>query len=259
MATRKLYELLAQEGQLKGQSAATRTELIGTLKSKRHLFEETRIVFQPNTDGASQIEEKHSKLQSTVMQELKWLAGIWSKAINLSYAVQEGNTQARGDVVLDDGTVLIKNAPAAALLELDKRAGELQDLLNAVPTLDPAKAFELDPSRPAGEYKAREIRKERTKKIFSYIVMVPPTPEHPAQVKELMDDKVIGTVAEAEWSGLITPAQKADLLTRVEDVRRATKAALFRANAVEVTAAPNVAGALFNYVLDGQKPTAATP
>lgn len=48
----KLHELLAVEGQLKGQAQATRTELRGSFEKKRHLFEEKVLTYVSNEEGA---------------------------------------------------------------------------------------------------------------------------------------------------------------------------------------------------------------
>ena len=226
----KLHELLAVEGQLKGQAESARKDLRNTFEKKRHLFEEKRVTFQPLTENAVSLTETQSDIQTNVTDELTWISGIWSKALDVAYNVAEANTAARSDVVLDDGTMLLPQVPSTALLELEKRAGEIQELISAVPTLDPAKGFQSDPDRKDGTYKAREVRKTRTKKTFVPLVLAQATKEHPAQVKEGFEDVPVGTVIEQEWSGLITPKTKGEMLERVEEVRRAIKQARQRAN-----------------------------
>ncbi len=244
----KLHELLAVEGQLKGQAQSTRTELAATFKGKRHLFEEKVITFQPNEENAKEVREQQSDLQSQVRAELRWIAGIWSKAIDVSYAVAESNTAARADVVLEDGRVLLASVPATALLELEKRAAEIAELIKAVPTLDPAKGFTPDPARGVGIYRARDVQKTRTKKDVRVIVGAQATKEHPAQVQYVNIDVPTGTVLEQEWSGLITPAEKAELLERAEHFGRAVKQARQRANEQTVPAADVIGEKIFDYV-----------
>ena len=247
---RKLFELLVIEGQLKTQATHTRTDLRATFQSKRHLFEEKRKTFTPSEEGAAPVVEEQSDIQSTVVAELHWLAGIWTKAIDTSYAVAEGNTKARADVVLDNGTTVLSQVPATALLELDKRAAEIQEVLLAVPTLDPAKGFRPDPDKAAHVYRARDVVKSRTKKVEEFIVIVPATPEHPAQVGKANKDVVTGAILEQEWSALVTPAEKSRMIERVEELRRAFKAALHRANAVELESVTVSCGKqIFDYVL----------
>lgn len=230
----KLHELLAVEGQLRGQAQATRTELRATFTNKRHLFEEKRVTFTPAEDGAQPISEQQSDLQSKINDELAWIAGIWSNAIDVSLQVADANQRARADIVLDDGSTLLTNVPAVALLELEKRAAEIHELILAIPTLDPAKGFVIDTDRGAGVYKAREVVKTRTKKAQRPLVLFPATKEHPAQTQIISEDVAVGRVLEQEWSGLITPAEKGILLERAEALARAVKKARMRANDVEI-------------------------
>src|SRR5205807_141875 len=103
-------------------------------------------------------------LQSTVPDELRWISDFLVRSLDVSYQVSEANTAARANVELEDGTVLLSNVPATTLLELEKRMKEMQDLVNSIPTLDPAKGFKQDPDRGANVYKAREDVRTRTKK-----------------------------------------------------------------------------------------------
>lgn len=250
---KKLFELLVVEGQLKTQAQATRADLRNTFEKKRHLFEEKRKTFLSSEEGGGSVVEEQSDIQTTVPDELAWLAGIWTKVIDTSYAVAVGNTQARADVVLDNGAVLLTGVPATALLELEKRAAEMEEILKSVPTLDPAKGFKADPDRGANIYRARDVSKARTKKVEEFVVVVPATTEHPAQVAKVNKDVTTGTIQEQEWSALLTPADKGVLIERAEGLRRAIKAALHRANAVSMSETLPVCGEkLFGYVLKGE-------
>jgi hypothetical protein len=246
----KLHELLAVEGQLKGQAQATRTDLKATLEKKRHLFEKKVVTFHPNEENAQTVTEQQSDLQSTVPKELEWIAGIWSKALDVSFQVAEANRWALADVTLDDGTVLLKQVPATALLELEKRAAEIQELVSAIPTLDPAKGFRPDPDQGNYVYRARDVVKKRTKKVPRVITLAPATEQHPAQAQVINEDAEIGTITEQEWCALLTPAEKGDMLERAEALRRAIKQARQRANDVplDTTKMPAVGAALFGYV-----------
>lgn len=256
----KLHEMLAVEGQLKAQAQATRTDLRNTFEKKRHLFEKKVVTFQPTEEGLQATTEQQSDLQSNIRKELTWIAGIWGKALDVAYVVADGNTKGRADVVLDDGTVLLKSAPATALLELEKRAAEIQELVTAIPTLDPAKGFAPDTDQGSDIYRAREVIKTRSKKDVRVITLAVATPEHPAQAQIVPVDVLTGHTVEQEWSSLITPAQKADLLERAEELRRAVKRARMRANDVEIADQHvGVGKAIFDYVFDNKKGAAVTP
>ena len=250
----KLHELLAVEGNLETQAVKVRNDLINTFEKKRHLFEEKRVVFQPNTEGAPAVTESQSDIQSTVEKELGWIGGHIAKALDASYQVAEANTVARGDVVLEEEgePVLLKGLPATALLELEKRVGEIHQLLNAIPTLDPAKGFKQDAQRGEGIYLAREVVKERTKKATKVIVKYEATKEHPAQTEMVTVDAPVGNIREQEWSALMTPADKAALIERVEILLRAVKRGRSRANDQEVDQSKKIGRVLLDYVFNGK-------
>lgn len=248
----KLHELLAVETALEGQANKCRTELAATFEKKRHLFEEKRTTFTPNGEGQSAVIEVQSDLQSTVRKELAWLAAHLTKSLDASYQVAEANTQARADVVLEGTELpLLVGLPATALLELEKRMTEIGDLVKAIPTLDPAKGFAPDSQRGPGTFKAREVVKVRTKKTAKVLVKYEATKEHPAQTEMVMEDVPVGQIQEQEWSGLITPAEKSDLINRVEILGRAIRRARSRANEQKVESGKAIAGNLLSYILNG--------
>jgi len=244
----KLHELLAVESSLETQALKCRSDLANTFEKKRHLFEEGITTFTANTGDAQPFEEAKSTLQSTVAKELGWLQPFIIKSLDASYQVAEANTLARADVLLDDGTVLLTGLPATALLELEKRIAEIHGLIGAIPTLDPAKGFVVDTQRGEDIFKAREIRTVRTKKAFVPLVLAAATKEHPAQVKEGFEDQPIGTIVKQEWSGLMTPADKADLLAKCEEVSRAVRSARSRANEQVVDSTKKIGAKLLGHI-----------
>ncbi len=246
-----LHEQLAVEGQVESQATKCRTQLTATFGSKRHLFEEKRKAFTPTVEGLMSENTVESTLQSSIKEELDWIAPFLTKALDASLQVAEANTRAVADVVLETGETLATNVPATALLELEKRVTEVKTLVEAIPTLDPAKGFQPDATHAKaafGVFRARDIRKPRTQKTKEVLELAPATDKHPRQVQVLDVDKPIGYTDEQEWSGLITPSVKADLLNRVEILFRAVKAARSRANDVAVDRSRQYGAALIGYV-----------
>jgi hypothetical protein len=244
----KLHELLAVDGNLKGQADKTRTDLRATFANKRHLFEEKVVTFKPVDETERTVTESQLDLQTTVRKELSWISDILAKSLDVSFQVADANTKAKASIVLEDGTTLAEDVPATALLELEKRAGELQELVASIPTLDPAKGFKPAPARGDGIYEAREAVTRRTKKVQRPIVLYQATPEHPAQTQLITEDVVTGQITTQEWSGLLTPAEKADMFERVERLRRAIKKARARANEATVDTTRKVGDSLLKYV-----------
>ena len=231
---RKLHEFLGSQSQVFTQADQCRKDLANTFEKKRHLFGETLVVFQPSAEGAQTVTESQSTLQSKVGDELRWISDILAKAYDSEATIDEGNTTARANVMLDNGDVILPNLPSTQLMQLDKRLGELMQFVQGIPTLDPAKGFTPAAARGAGIFQARAVRKTRTRKEQVPMVVIAPTAEHPGQGTVITKDVEIGVIVEQEWSGLITPATKATMLERVEELRRAVKQARSRANDVEV-------------------------
>lgn len=244
----KLHELLAVQQTLHGQAEKTRKDLLVSFDKKRHLFSEKVVTFTPFEEAGKTTTEEQSDLQTTIVSELKWLAEIIAPAIDVAFQVDEANTSARADVIIDRQVILPK-VPATALLQLEKRANELHEFVSAIPTLDPAKGFQPDPVRGVGISKAREVVKTRTKKTQRPLVLTPATDKHPAQVQLITEDIPVGTIQELEWSGLITPSEKAKLIDRAERLRNAVRQARARANEQSITQDDNKIGkVLLDYV-----------
>src|SRR6266853_1874872 len=223
----KLHELLAVESNLETQAIKCRTDLANTFEKKRHLFEEKRTLFTPNAENAQTATEVQSDIQSTVAKELSWIKGHIAKSWDASYRVAETNTIARADIVLEDETVIAKDIPATSLLERQKRLAEVMSLAQAIPTLDPAKGFRPDDQRGNGIFAARPVTKKRTTKqpqvIVKYDAVIKDGVGIPAQTELYSADVVVGIIEEQEWSGMMTPADKANLLDRIDKLSRAVR------------------------------------
>lgn len=240
----QLHELLAIDSNLKNQSDKARTELRKTFTDKHHLFTERKVVTIPLQEGQPATTEVQSDIQTNVTSELKWLSGILSKSIDVSYQIAQTNRNAVADIVLDNGDILAKDVPATALLELEKRVKEMMDLIQSIPTLDPAKGFAPDADRGAGFFKAREVEKVRTQKVQKALVLYPATPEHPAQTQLVSVDEPVAKIKEQEWSSRVTVAAKAELFDRAESVLQAVKQARARANEIKVDTTAKIGSVL---------------
>jgi len=246
----KLHELLAVGTNLENQANKTRADLMATFDKKRHLFEKKLVTFQSNEEGVAPVTEAQSDIQSTVSKELGWISSILTKDIDLGHQIDIANTQAKADIVTEDGETITKDVPATSLLQLEKHLQKFHELLVTVPTLDPAKGFSQDDTREVGIFRAREVNKFRTKKIAKPLVLAPATDKHPAQVQLVTEDVVTGNIQEQEWSALLTPATKADLIERGEVLLRAVKKARARANEMDLdVAAHKIGKRLLDYVL----------
>lgn len=230
----KLHELLAVSSNKKGQVEKILEDITTLFTKKPHLFQEKVTTFTPRIEDGVMLVEEQSDLQTTVAKELDWLGRHLATGIDLAYQISQANTSAKADIVLADGFVLLGGIPATALLELEKSIAAIQKVVAHIPTLDPAKGFELDTAKGSMVYKARTVEKARTKKVKKVLVKFPATKEHPAQTEVYDGEEVTGDIRVQEWSSLLTPAMKAKLLDRCEGLMRAVKQARSRANETEV-------------------------
>jgi hypothetical protein len=252
----KLHELLATSSSTDAQAAKVTAELTNTFTKKQHLFGEKIVTTTPlAAEGAEPpTTEIQSTAQTTVTQELKWVSEIIAKALDVDYQIDVANTHAKAHIVLEDGTEIAKDVPATALLQLEKSLKKVQDLAIAIPTLDPAKGFTPDGNKGAGYFIARPVRKNKTKKINTVLTLAPATEHHPAQVSVFPEDVKVADVVENEWSSLITPSTKADIIDRTDQIIRAVKKARARANEQVIdTDTIRIGSKLLEYVFNGAK------
>lgn len=247
----KVHELLAVQDPLKGQSKKVQADLKLTFHGKRHLFEETLKSFIPFGENAKQETIEEKAIQSTVAKEIDFVSKHLIKAIDIGYQVDIANSTAVADVVTEDGDELLKGMPATALLQLEHRLKEVQELVVSIPTVDPAKGFTLDSARGEGIYKARDVRKNKTEKQDKPVTIAPATDKHPEQAVLKTYDVPVGHLLEQEWSGLITPSVKSQLIDRAEILLRAVKAARARANNIDIdTRNLKIGQTLLNYIFE---------
>lgn len=245
----KVHELLAVQEPLKGQSKKVQADLKLTFHGKRHLFEETRKTFEPFGENAKSETVDEKAINTTVQAEITAINKHLAKAIDIGYQVDIANSTAKADVVTEDGEKLLSQVPATALLQLEHRLKEIHELVSSIPTVDPAKGFTIDITQTGGIYKARDVRKQKTEKKDVPVTIAKATDKHPEQAVLKTYDIPIGHLLEQEWSGLITPATKSDLIDRVEIVNRAVKTARAQANNIDVdTKSLKIGKTLLDYI-----------
>lgn len=249
----KMHELIAVNSDIKGQANKTRGDLLSTFNTKRHLFTKKIVTFKPVADGTVAQTEAQSDIQTTLTKEISWVQEFLAKAIDSTFQIDTGNTQAKADIVVGDDPakpeLVIKDIPAMTLLELEKHLAAVRELAIAIPTLDPAQGFQPDAVAGKGIWKAKDVNKERTKKIKRVVVLAPATDKHPAQVVQEPEDVVTGTILEQEWSALTTPSLKSQVINRCDTLLQAVKKARSRANSLELDVTGNKIGKkLLDYV-----------
>ncbi len=250
-----LHEILAIEQEVKANAERARGQLIETFRTKQTHFTGIRRTFRPFAvdeaagENAGERLEAETQLAKTVPEELGQMMREVGKALDLGMQVDEANTRARADVVVD-GEVLLRDVPATFLLQLERRLKEVRSVFKEVPCFDPVRIWNADPAADKKHVLRAEpvttIRKQRARK---YNVMVEATKEHPAQVDIVEVDEPVGEIRSYEWTGMVSTGRKEALLEQVERLLVAVKQARSRANAVSIDRERQAATVLTNFLL----------
>jgi len=245
----QLHEVLAVEGDLAGQSQRIIEETIKTF-GRSELFTGSTKTLKMDDDNRSSEEAagfEQREITTTVKARLDYTAESATRYIDASFQKERTNQDAKSDIVIGDVTVA-SDVPATALLGLEKRLKEIRKVYESVPTLQQGVKWEKSPDDGADIWKAEnaEVR-TRTEKTVTPVVLYEATKEHPAQVKEVAKDVVVGKFTEEKISGMVTSAQKSAWIGRIDELIRAVKQARKRANNTDVVLV-EIGQKLFNYI-----------
>ena len=249
----KLHEILAVESGLQTTAKKTNEETIGTFRKKDEHFVETVTEVRHFSEEDQKLDTTETKaMVTTVVDKLLYNAGANVKAIDAYLQKEATNQHATADLMVDD-VVLAIAVPATVLLGLETKLTELRAVYDAIPTLAPGPTWVEDRDRRAhgGVYKAADPDVTfRTRRVLKPIVMSPATKEHPAQVQAVQEDTPVARIVKHHRSGMLTSAQKSDLLGRIDKLLRATKRARQRANTAEVVKG-EIGRKLFDFIHAG--------
>ncbi len=253
--TTKLHELLAVEQERKGEADRARSEARSMFDKRQGHFTGMRRTFRPFSvdeqrgESAGERLEAETRLVTTVHEVLGDALKAMGKALDVSYQIDEANTRARADIVIDD-EVIARDVPATFLLQFEKRLRDVRAILEAAPTFDPVRLWQPDPGADHKNVLRAEpvvtIRKQRTRK---YNVMHEATKEHPAQIDIVEIEEPVGEIRAHDWTGMLSPRQKVESIEQVDRLMIAVKRARARANAIDVDAERRISDPLVDFIL----------
>jgi len=246
----KLHEMLAVEKTASTAAGKLLSESKKTM-SKDSLFRgQTRVLTHFSDDSRNLDTTETQAITTTVKDNLMYLRDAWCKWVNIVGTIDRANQEAVADIVID-GETIVEKVPATTLLGLESKLSEFRKLLDIVPTLAPGINWIPDPSSEIqGVYKTadpistiKEVREQDFKKITEA------TEQHPAQVAQVEIAKPVGRYETVSLSGMISPLEKAEILTRLDAMLRAVKQARSRANGVECER-QRFSESIFDYILN---------
>lgn len=250
MSKSKLHELLAVESDLQGAANKIMAETKDTFNKRAdHFtgFHKDLTMLDAAREPEAAAGAEHKELVSTVDEKLAYTEKTVIKYFDALLQKEKTNQNAKADLIVD-GVTIGKDLPATFLLGLETRLKAVKEYYEAIPTLQPGVAWVPDTTQRPGVYKAstQDVR-TKTEKTIKAKVLYDATKEHPAQIDKWTEDVVIGLFKTDRWSGMLSPAQKSELLGRLDALMQATKQARQRANHAEVVS-DHIGKALFDFV-----------
>lgn len=247
----KLHELLAVMTDLESVAKKTRDEAIHTFSKKQQHFRGSDKFLTMFAEERKQEEEGQrviEPLTTTVNDKLEYIKESQSKWYDALFQMETTNQNATADLLVD-GNVIAENVPATFLLGMEGRLKALRAVFEAIPTQDPS--YEWIPDEDAGKnifVTKNPVTAQKQEKVAKFITVAEATKEHPAQVVERAENKIVGMFTTKYWTGTISPGKKSRYLERLDNLIREVKQARQRANSKEVEKV-QIGDKLLNYIL----------
>jgi len=226
----KLHETLAVESALETTANKLVKESLHTL-SKDTLFKGKvrRLEMFREEDKKSETTE-HQELSTTVDENIQYLTKPLSKYWDAVLQKDQTNQVAVADLIVE-GKTIAEKVPATFLLGMESKLRDLRKIYDAIPTLAPGISWIPSEQDRKGVFKtAHEIIQLKSEKAPEFRIVAEATPEHPAQVAQVAKTSDVGRYITTEYSGMMTPLEKAQRIERLDTILRATKQARMRAN-----------------------------
>jgi len=248
----KLHETLAVEGELEGAYKKILQETLKTLKDKANLFMgfvKKYVPFDDNEKTNESFEESHRR-DTTVNSKIDYMFSHVIPYLDAVAQKDRTNQEARANVEIN-GKVLISDVPSTTLLGLESKIRQIREVLVNIPTLDAGMNWVKDVTDEDHVWKLEAPQETfKTAKIPKSKVVYEATKEHRAEIDRWNETINIGKYLTTHWSGMMTTAEKSQLLGRVDILSQAIKQARQRANTTEVQDI-HVGQKIRDFVLDG--------
>lgn len=240
----KLNQIIAVEKGVKSKSFSELTEAHHAVQ-KAALLSGLSRTYQPKDEEGDTFPPESTKVQVRAEDVLAKTAGTLTRLFDITATKDYANCDARADVRLPDGTVLLNQVPVTYLLFLEKQLTDLATFVKKLPVLDAAEEWSHDPVSNA--WKTPAVQTNRSKKVFRNHVKAEATEKHPAQVEVYSEDVTAGYWTTVKFSGALPAERVTQLAERVEALHHAVKFAREEANGFEVTD-QRVGEAVFGYL-----------
>lgn len=189
-------------------------------------------------DQASNEVNEYQEIVTTVPEKLEYIGKALTAMYDLHLQKESTNQIAKADLVVD-GETIAEQLPATFLLGMENELKQLRSVLDTVPTLPPGTEWQKDDQRKSCYKTARPEENFKTAKTFRHIVLAEAIVKDgvgiPAQIEKWTDTENVGKYQINRWCGMLTSAQKSEILERCDKLIVATKKARQRANDIDAS------------------------
>jgi hypothetical protein len=249
----KLFELLAAEKTLSAAADKLITETKAKFQKadtyfKGHIKTLKMLESKPENEAIENAARDEKTISTNVVDTLQYTLDHWAKAEDCIFQKNCTNQTATADLEYR-GTCIRTGVPVDELMGLENRLKDLRGMIQEMPTLDASKDWEPDSTRGAGYWKAKNQEvTTKTEKQMTPVVLYAATDKHPAQVKEVSKDVVIGSFTQLFFSGAGTTVGKSEAIKAIDDMIVECRKARNRANTVETVNA-NIGSTIVSLIM----------
>jgi len=254
MGKAKLHQILAVEADLEGKYKRICEESKKTF-GKPAMFTGHHRKLVSFDDNAPDFPEENQAMGTTVNERIEYTAKSITKYFDALLHKESTNQIAVADLTVQ-GTLIAEKIPATFLLALESRLKYVRGVYESIPTLPTGTEWRIAEDKGGDIFDmVHPEEKLKTELVFKSQVITkaefPPTGSAgdsiPAHVEKWQEQTPVGKFVKNIWSGMITTARKAELLSRIDSLIRETKMARQKANSTEVVN-NNIGQSIMNFI-----------
>lgn len=222
----QLNQIVAIEKGVKSRTQQFFTQAHRTLETKTAQLNGLARTYRPINDQGEKFPPESTKVQTNVNIIIDEVSQHLTRLFDVTLTKDAANSQARADIILDDGTTIVEDVPVTYLLFLEKELLDIHTFVAKLPVLDAAESWSFDPNVDA--YATSPIETVKTKKIpRNHVKWEPPdaTFTQPAQVDVFTEDIVVGYWTTVKYSGALPRKEVTEMQARVVKLSEAVKKA----------------------------------
>lgn len=228
-----MHQIVAIHKDVASRTGSKFAEINRAVQVKDLMVGQTRT-HQPLDDSVPPLPDESSKVQVTVPILTAQLSDALTRLFDVTATRDYGNTRARADVKLPDGTVLIQDAPVDFLIFVEKELAEMTEFAKRIPVQSPSETWHAEGD---GTYTSEpRSTRQMAKMPHPLIKWEPPDSSYrqDAQTEVYHTDDHVGNWRTVKHTGAIPPGAHAELLNRLTVLNHAVKFAREEANSITV-------------------------